>query len=481
MKSQAEIEKIKKGIDEVLDPVLRPGITYFGEFIRSGHGYSGSAFFFMKDGDQCSDEHDNLDDAMDELPYDEDLSALVDTIQDGTKVRFTFRKGEPMTMEPYTPAMLLEDIEGEMQRRVKQAGATKRTQEIRFFPGKKLKAHIRITTIKPEESQERESSYLDDDIEVLYNALPEPVEKMKFVFENGTLTVSASNAFPEIGIELLEEEPDAVVLDSSDLAAIYAFLESGEKQRIAKALEALAENAAFMEQAEGRYLNLIQARLNDPEATLSDFAKGMPTFVDIEVMMGKNISDKFISFSYMDDGESRFVVDFIGAVVASAIDIGEFIAQAKACEDEKSLVKVYESYAKQVRNALKAATEVYPDGWYGKICARLEKMKVAKVLFDHSSFDEANGSPVLREFMFFQNVNRKSTLYMDIHQSDTPDLTEIFWLLPKVPKTNWSDVAPEFPDSPLGFERSGQMRVGDFGKWEKVSRGGWELAPKEGD
>ncbi|MCP4521174.1 MAG: hypothetical protein GY827_05730 [Cytophagales bacterium] len=89
-------------------------------------------------------------------------------------------------------------------------------------------------------------------------------------------------------------------------------------------------------------------------------------------------------------------------------------------------------------------------------------------MFEKTSFNKANEAIYLEEFYFFILTTHDSTLWMDIHQSDVPNLTEMFWLGKKVPQTQWGDATPSFPDSPLSFSRKAQFKEDDYGRWKSI-------------
>lgn len=95
-------------------------------------------------------------------------------------------------------------------------------------------------------------------------------------------------------------------------------------------------------------------------------------------------------------------------------------------------------------------------------------LSLDRVMFNKTALTAANQSMVLKEYIFFLGMVSKKALLIDIRQSDILDLTEVFWLLDEVPRTNWSDVEPILPKSLLPFSRECQMRQGDFAEWVKV-------------
>ena len=253
-----------------------------------------------------------------------------------------------------------------------------------------------------------------------------------------------------------------------NLAEIYALLESRNQEQIDRGLQALEEAQELKSAAEKRYLKFIQVRLGKPEATLADLVEASLSEEEEGTLTGRNMGVDFLSFGYFNDGESRLVVDFLGAMVAPHIDMDAHIQEAAQMPDKKVLVPFQTAVEERVVEAIRKEAAVYDAGWYGKSYAKLSQMALTRVLFDHSSFDTANNSPLLREYMFFVSAftKPKTWLYLDIFQSDTPDLSPMFWVMRRIPRSAWGDVEPEFPKSPLSFQRSMSFRVGDDGEWE---------------
>ena len=458
-----------QSITEALDPLLDPDKVYFAYQTKSTYGASGGSIFFFKDGITCYDDLDEIDDALDDLP--DGLFDLTSDFPPHTKLRYTFQKGAAMKMEPCTPEMLLEDILQSYRERAARREATKIETRITFLKKKDLKLDAaEITFSEGKEPSEREFSCARDDYKLLYHATSGKLEKLHAIFEGGKLTLSTLPALPGLNLPELKESVDTSDFNPEKLESIYAYLESGIPQKIELALAALDQNAELKTQAEDRYLNLIRARTNSPEAGLEAIGKAVLNKVEVNLILGKYLTQSFISYSYMDEDETKLIVDFIGAMVKNTLDVEAFLAEAKGLNDEKALANRYEQHAKKIKSAAQKQAKNYPEGWYSQLVTKFLSMKLEKVMFEKTSFGDANGSLVLREYMFFLNLNRSSAVYLDIHQSDTPELTEVFWLLPKVPTTNWSDVEPAFPASPLSFPRKARMRVGDFGKWKTITR-----------
>ncbi|MNY07315.1 hypothetical protein D3C86_1401140 [compost metagenome] len=184
----------------------------------------------------------------------------------------------------------------------------------------------------------------------------------------------------------------------------------------------------------------------------------------------KHFAKDFISFSYFDDDETKLAVDFIGSMVRNAIDLKAYTEQASQTSDSDELIALYNDFAARAKAAILAEAKICPKGWYSEISKHLIKLKLRRVLFEKTKFDEANRSLALDGFTFFLNINCNYSVYLDIFQSDEPKFPELFWLLKAVPESSWGDTTPKFPESPLKFQRSARYRIGDEGDWETISK-----------
>jgi len=256
-------------------------------------------------------------------------------------------------------------------------------------------------------------------------------------------------------------------------AALYADLESREPVRIVEALKILAVSPELKERAEKRYIGFIRARLNDPSAVLDDFPRAALSpeeeILLLEGRLGKVVNDNKLCFDLLDGNESKLVVDFAGGMIASLVDMDVYVRDACRCEDINDIMSLAEDTRVLVRRAVLAESQVYDGGWFGRVYADFASLSLGKVMFDHTGFEEANTSLVLREFVLYLGCHAPfGSFSLDIFQSDPPDLTEVFWMLDSVPSTSWGDTEVNLPASPLSFTRKASVRRGDFDGSERV-------------
>lgn len=451
---------------------LEEGIIYYSQYTVMTYGTSGGGVFFLEN------------DARKYLKRDElerlDLFDITTQFPEHSIVKYTFIKGSPVKVAACTPEMLIQEMKLEMKAcQLRHSDMLKVTDspaedpinietQVKFL--KNGKPEILEKEISADGSvYEKTHSCIKDELMALHHALDGTIKKMFVSLVNGELTIQTTPAIPGLTNEVVEKAVD-LKLKETDLKAIYAFLESHEEQKIAKALEVLKKNPEFLELAKKRYLNFIRARLNDANATLDQFPDAALTKSEVSSLTGKHFAKDFISFSYFDDSETKLAVDFIGSMVRNAIDLKDYTTQAIQTADSKELIALYNDFAARAKEAVLEQAKVHPKGWYSEISKHLIKLKLRRVLFEKTQFDEANRSLVLDEFLFFLNINCNYSVYLDIFQSDVPRFTEVFWLLKAVPESSWGDTTPKFPESPLKFQRSASYRVGDEGDWETVSR-----------
>ncbi|MGB1216229.1 MAG: hypothetical protein ACPG5P_00050 [Saprospiraceae bacterium] len=263
-----------------------------------------------------------------------------------------------------------------------------------------------------------------------------------------------------------KQETDISDFDVKNKEKLFEYMESKNLIKINLVLESIKAKKRPATQVEKRYLNFVKARLG-AEVGIEKFAEVNPKGSQLQkILSDEKLDDDYISFHYMNGDECLFMVDLLGSLVKNAINIEDFKAEAIQTESENELGGIYEKYAKKVRKYLAKEAKVYPNGWFAKLCGILKKIRVDRILYDHTNYDMANSSSVKEEFMFLTNLNSYGSVSMDIFQSDEPDLTAIFWLLPNIPTTFWGDTTPNFPKNPLSYKRVARYRIGDDGSWK---------------
>lgn len=289
--------------------------------------------------------------------------------------------------------------------------------------------------------------------------------KLKFVYvmiSETDVIIKTSPAIP--GVTELYEINEDLTLDVSKIENIYEFLESFSEAKIEKALEALEANPEFKAKAEKRYGEFIKVRVGK-EAGIESFEKAALTRKEVELFSDQHFVKKIISLSRLYEEECQTIVDFIGSMIMSHLDIHEFKKRMEATESEEELKAFYDVAAEKVKKGILAEVKVYNKGWFGEISEMLANHKVEQLMFEKTDFSIENND-ALKGFMFYLDLNKGRELYFDIYQSYFNNPTEFFWFLPNVPQTAWGDTTVKWPEYTLKFSRKAAYKINDSGRWK---------------
>ncbi|MCB1316891.1 MAG: hypothetical protein KDK27_13095 [Leptospiraceae bacterium] len=468
MNNTEKIEAMLNEIAEQIHPALEQNTIYFAKCVNNGTFTSGGRFYFVKDGQFCFDHADRIKATMRELSPSRRLSRVTRLFPDYSKIVFQIEKGGSFTYRRYDVPMLLNDILLEFEKRSRNLNAKRIESMVEFTEKNDIQLYATGSYENADGVQTNDFAIGRQDLGLLYHALNRKMRRLLIRWQPDQIEFYGDPAFPEHNIAALDVGRYIPDLTDASFADLVAHLESGDVYRIRAAIEYIQHAPELTAQAWNRYGSFVRTRLNREDASFSDFAGAALSRAELATMNKFFENKDFLDFAYMNDDDSELVVTLIGNVIAEAVDIAEFINAAVRTHDESELNKLYNQYAESVKAHLLKVKANHPDGWYARLCRYLLDGRFEKVLFDHSKFRAANASPVLREFWFSVNLNHTEAVYLDIHQSETPDLSEIFWLLPAVPTTNWSDVPERFPESPLSFQRTGSTRGGDSYPWQTL-------------
>lgn len=469
--TQEEITSALANVYTQAEVFMEDGITYYSSPTSSTYGTSGGSLYYEKeDGEKVYlfDDNEELEDALDFFSISSSFPAY-------TRLKYSIQKGTDIKLEIYTAEMFVKEIEEKLRAEVNEYD-----KFIKVEANVKLKIRgekLELDAIENRSYQEEHNirigeldfSSVKDELECLYHLLDGKLEKVYYLFENDKFTFQTLPLIKGLSTPI-QKAVTKVEIDVSNIEEIYALLESGDEDKITQALAILEQNSDFKTAAEKRYLHLVQARSNNPKADLSQFTEVCLSRRESNSFLGKYIAKDFISLSYYDENESKLIVDVIGSLIKNAIDIEQYISEAKKLQTEAKLVEHYDKYMTKVKKQWAKMAETYTDGWWAKICAKLLTLKLERLLFEKTSFEDANKSLVLKEFWFYLNIYKKTDVYLDLHQSSIPNLTEVFWLLPTIPTTNWSDTTAQWPISPLSFQRSGDTKNGDDDHWRMITK-----------
>lgn len=295
-------------------------------------------------------------------------------------------------------------------------------------------------------------------IALLSNKLSHPFKQIKIIVTEENFTVMADLPMASLNIKALTDEEEEEVTAET----VFVYLESGNGDKIAKALEVVKKDVVLKETAEKRYLPFMKAHLNR-NVSLDDLLEVK------EVMkrdkLGKyfisryaNVKDNYVSFAMLYDHECKEIVDFIGSTVKVCIDIDEVIGLMKKAYDEKDMKTfklLFKTYGDTYKDYLISLRETGPVTWLTECVEVLLNLTLEKVMFDHTDFYKAAKSSVLREFVFALHLLTAGGLYIDVFQSSPVDLTEVFWLYLDTPILSFIESEECIPKSP--FERQREL------------------------
>ncbi len=311
------------------------------------------------------------------------------------------------------------------------------------------------------------------DFRFLYLAVGESIKKLRVHISKGKAVFYADHAYPEYGIL---RNMQILKLDSDDLTSICKFIESGSDEKLKVALNAIASNDATRERLNARYLNYVKAFLGNKSASLQDMTADMFSKKIKNLFLGRRpkIGHDFIDFSYCNKTESKYIIDFIGAMTRNFINIDDFIKEHKQFYTDNDTKKQasfnYKKWFGKLKEGIENEADLYPEGWFSQIYLKLLNCKVVRILTDKSEFFENDEVAFIKEYMFFLNSSANGSEFLfDVYNTLIfHDLTEIYWMFKSVPDISWFQSPCFYPKSPYGKSRKARMRI-DNGKWENVS------------
>ncbi|WP_300660433.1 hypothetical protein [Fluviicola sp.] len=461
-------------IFEIIKDQLEPGVTYHSYSIKgNGLSTSGSGVYKITGGkrdfeipDVLSDDRENRMNPINRRIRKAEFDITVQC-EPERFVYFTLSQEGGFSYRIADTELLVEVIKLELMDNV-DAGCRKEIFS-EITPDKETglpEPYSRqIITYDNGDVKEYSGAPVTDFAKALFHAQGGKMEQIHVFASKTEVIIETKPQIPGL-TELYVFEED-LTLDSSNLEAIYAFMESFSDAKMAKAIEALQENPDFKAQAEKRYLSFIQARVGE-EAGLESFAKASLKRKEEKLFDDWHFVEEVISLSRLDEKECQTIVNFVGSLVLSHLDLDAFETEMKAAEDETDLRNGYAAAAEKVKDGIITEANNYPDGWFGKLSLMLANQEVEKILFEKTHFKLENNK-LLKAFVFYWGLNNSQEIYLDIYQSYVNDLTEFFWFLPTVPKSSWGDTELVLPEYTLKFRRRAVYRLGDDEKWIRNS------------
>ncbi len=458
-------------IFEFLKDQIEPGVEYYSYLIRSSNArsLSGQSFYKVTDGKMNFDKPECLNrrnrealnqqvyKTMDDIAYDSEPGVVV-FFKLCRELGFTVEVADAKLLTSMIKLELISDLDSGRRKEIfVKIIPSKEANEIELDSWQKI--------YYPDgEIKEFTGAPINPFIPPLYKAVNEKLQAVHIFASENDVDIQTT---PEIqGLTAAYTLVEDLSFDASSIENIYAFLESSSEAKIAIAMESLNANLDFKAKAEKRYLQFIRARVG-ANAGLESFAEAMLGRKERD-LFSRNFVENVISLSYLSQKECQTVVDFIGSLVMSHLDIHAFKKQMEATEEISDLFNVYYAAAEKVRMGILEEAKNHPDGWFSTLITMLANHKVEKVMFEKTHFIIENND-VLKAFIFYIDLNHGRELYFDVFQSYVPELTEFFWFLPNLPKTSWGDTALALPECSLKFRRKAYYRLGDGEEWLRKS------------
>lgn len=213
--SSEEAQKLIARLSEEMNELLIEGRTYHYEAYRNQYGSSSNTgIYFYENGVFYDDFHvgeydkEEMNEHLDKF-RDYDYSDLIYFFPVYSKVKFTFKKGEPVKAERYSIPMFLEDIKKETEDR-----AGKYSENDNVFLKAEALIHFKkeadeigmfIDSTYHYNDKMRSFGHFGGSKEILsiYHQLENKIDSLFFSYENGNLNVQSDPAVQEYGFEPL--------------------------------------------------------------------------------------------------------------------------------------------------------------------------------------------------------------------------------------------------------------------------------------
>ena len=465
--NQERIDEKLLQLTELMSPTLEEDLTYTSQMSIQPNGSSGTGWCAYKDGELIMpDFPDEIDDLEDEI-----LDHIKEAGNGYCYLKYSITKGEALKLKVCSAGDILEALKDKYVSRAKKRDIQEVYSIITFYKqhtyGEEfsLKNIVKGYKIDEEGKSEMNFTPAHNEAEALFASLDFKITELEVRFKDGEINLCSIPAFPEYGLKEIKLDESELELDESSLKDILAFLESNSEEKISKALEVVEKDAEIKAICERRYLNIIRARLDNKEATLADFSEGILKKQDVELLLGENLGRDYISFSQLWDSQAKVIVDTLGAIVATAINIDEFKNSAIATKNEEELQALFPSYVEIIQKELKRNIDEYNEGWLGELCTLLSSMNINRLLCERQFLDLTNASFYLDEFYFFIGTSFEVPMFIEYYQAK-PLMTDMYWLLPFVPDTRWFDETPNICETPLSYHRMARYQVGNNSSWK---------------
>lgn len=260
------------------------------------------------------------------------------------------------------------------------------------------------------------------------------------------------------------------MIDEKKLSKVFEGLESFDQANISETMKMVEQDSELKERVEERYLTLIRVLSNDEGATLDEFFHLFATNEKLKNVLTEVFYTRVnkIEFVYLDEDEARDVIDIIGGIVATHIDMNSYISSINKSRELADLGSpVYETI-ERLQQGIDKEVNAYKDGWYGDININMMKCilhGVNEFVILKSWLAKANQSPVIDAFnLFLSSASKKDFIMIQMRSilDEALKFTEILWVFPHTPVIMYpSDEKMTYPTCGLSFNRSVRVVVVD--------------------
>ncbi len=224
-------------------------------------------------------------------------------------------------------------------------------------------------------------------------------------------------------IQFLREQTFAEI-DKARLAAISQQLESDDNTQIQVALDFLTENLDYQEAIGNRYLYLLQARLQEPDATLVDMKK-MPKDAAVDYILFHMPDMNHWRFEG-EEGEKAwaFLVDFGGALIKAHFDMRRYWEHTIAYYQENQQLDLENSPIATVGDILKDKELILSNQcWFDKVLEKLLGNDLQSITFDGVNAAVVNEAVYFNEFLILLQglMKKRSKLNWYFFDSTMPN------------------------------------------------------------
>ena len=210
-----EAQKMIAKLSEKMNELLVEGRTYHYEAFKNEYGSSSSSgIYFYENGVYQNDFHvgkydkEEINEHLEKLD-DCRVSDLIPFFPVHSKIKFTFKKGEPVKAERYSVPMLLEDIKKEIEDRYPKYSENDnifiKSEALIHFKKEADEIGMFIDSTYHYNDKMRSFGHFVGREEMLsmYHQLDGKIESLYLIYENGTIKVQSHPAFEEYGFEPL--------------------------------------------------------------------------------------------------------------------------------------------------------------------------------------------------------------------------------------------------------------------------------------